>query len=88
MISLERSNQCAPTPIDRLVLRSEIKAKSDGELFLYVNDAITVIPGFTHMFFDNNSGSATIRVDRLTARAVADESRAAPITQPWLRATA
>jgi hypothetical protein len=75
-------NQCAPTPADRLVLHSEIKAKSDGEMFLYVNDAIAVIPGFTHMFFDNNSGSATIRVDRLTSRAIADESRAAPITQP------
>lgn len=54
-----------------------IKAKSDGELFLYVNDAVTSIPGLEHLFFDNNSGIATIRVVRLTSDAIAAESRTA-----------
>jgi hypothetical protein len=67
-------NRCAPVPSDRLVLHSEIRAKSDGELFLYVNDAVLSLPGLSAMFFDNNSGSATLRVERLTSRAVAAEA--------------
>jgi uncharacterized protein (DUF2235 family) len=57
---------CDPTPEDRRVVRSEIVARSDGELFLYVNDA--VFGGSSHlakMFVDNNSGTATVEVHRL-----------------------
>jgi DNA-binding transcriptional ArsR family regulator len=35
----DRKFDCALTPVDRNVLHSEIKAKSSGELFIYVNDA-------------------------------------------------
>jgi hypothetical protein len=75
-------NDCAPTPADRLVLHSEIKARSDGELFIYVNDAMTAIPGLSNLFFDNNSGSATVRVDRLTPRALLAESPPVPDPAP------
>lgn len=61
----KRINACAPLPADRKVLRAEIDAKSTGELFLYVNDAILAIPGLSTMFVDNNSGSATVEVERL-----------------------
>lgn len=69
-------NDCAPVPIDRNVLHSVIKAKSSGELFIYVNDAILALPGFNNMFFANNSGRAKVRVDRLTSNAIAAESQA------------
>ena len=56
-------NACSPVPPDRQVLRSEIKARRDGELFIYVNDGVLGIPGIASLFLENNSGTATIRVD-------------------------
>jgi hypothetical protein len=58
-------NACAPLPADRKVLHAVIKAKSTGELFLYVNDAILAIPGLSTQFFDNNSGRAKLEVELL-----------------------
>jgi uncharacterized protein (DUF2235 family) len=75
-------NECAPTPPDRLVLHSEIKARSTGELFIYVNDAILALPVIGDMFVANNSGRASVRVDRLTSSAVAAESKAAASPAP------
>jgi hypothetical protein len=69
----QRLDNCAPVPIDRRILHSEIKARADGELFIYVNDAITALPKFDDVFFNNNSGRATVRVDRLTSTAIAAE---------------
>lgn len=46
-----------------ITFTSEITARSTGELFLYVNDA--VIP-FSTVFYDNNQGGACVRVERLT----------------------
>jgi uncharacterized protein (DUF2235 family) len=66
-------NHCAAVPTDRLVLHSEIKAQYDGELFLYVNDAIIGVPGLPAIFYKNNSGTGTVRVDRLTSRAIQTE---------------
>jgi uncharacterized protein (DUF2235 family) len=71
-------NRCAPVPSDRLILHSEIKAQYDGELFLYVNDAIIGIPGLRAIFYDNNSGTASVRVDRLTSRAIQTEPPSTP----------
>jgi uncharacterized protein (DUF2235 family) len=78
----EQINDCEPVPNDRKILNSVIKANSDGELFLYVNDAVISIPGYGTQFFDNNSGTATVRVVRLTSDAVAAESKAVPSQRP------
>jgi uncharacterized protein (DUF2235 family) len=74
-------NACAPVPADRLILHSVIKPQYDGELFLYVNDAVIGIPGLPAIFYNNNSGSASVRVEPLTSRAVQTElpSRAVPV---------
>ena len=74
--------KCVPLAADRVVLHSEIKAKSDGELFLYVNDAVLAIPRLYNLFFANNSGSTTLRVEPLTSRAVAAEQPSTPVPQP------
>lgn len=57
-------NGCAPVPDDRRTLRSEITARRDGELFIYVNDAVLGIPGLKDLFYRNNSGEATVTVTR------------------------
>jgi hypothetical protein len=41
------------------------RTKLDGELFLYVNDAVIAVPGLFSHFYDNNHGTAHIRVRRL-----------------------
>jgi uncharacterized protein (DUF2235 family) len=61
--------QCAPTPPERRELRAEIKARSTGELFLYVNDAVLLWPGKSDLFYQNNSGSARVSVENVTADA-------------------
>jgi len=58
-------NECAPQPVSRRVLSSEITARTSGELFVYVNDAILALPGVSDLFYANNSGRATVRVDRV-----------------------
>jgi hypothetical protein len=60
---------CAPTPSERRELRAEIKARSTGELFLYVNDAVLLWPGKSDLFYQNNSGSARVAVENITADA-------------------
>ena len=40
------------------------KLKRDGELFLYVNDAVIAVPGLFRKFYDNNHGTANVRVYR------------------------
>ena len=41
-----------------------IRATRDGELFLYVNDAIVAIPGLYGLFYKNNEGSAKVVITR------------------------
>ena len=57
-------------------LISDITADATGELFLYVNDAVLMIPGLTEVFYQNNSGSAKVTVTRILATQVID----APVT--------
>ena len=45
---------------------SEIVARTSGELFLYVNDAVLEFPGLTSFFYCNNEGKASATVERLT----------------------
>jgi hypothetical protein len=63
------------TPLDpeftdnKVRINKEIKATRDGELFLFVNDAVIGIPGFNgyfyKFFYDNNQGSARVTIKRL-----------------------
>jgi uncharacterized protein (DUF2235 family) len=63
------------TPLDpeftdnKVRINKEIKATRDGELFLFVNDAVIGIPGFNgyfyKFFYDNNKGSARVTIKRL-----------------------
>jgi hypothetical protein len=68
LAEVERVMACNPVPPDRRKLRARITAETDGELFLYVNDAVLSVPGFTSIFMKNNSGTATVKVRRLGVR--------------------
>ena len=58
--------KCAPTPESRKAVVTEIKARTSGELFLYVNDAVLMWPKRSEQFFNNNTGTGTVVVERLT----------------------
>jgi uncharacterized protein (DUF2235 family) len=51
----------------RRTLAAEITARSTGRLFLYVNDAVLMLPGLTNLLYANNLGSATLKVERIGA---------------------
>jgi uncharacterized protein (DUF2235 family) len=55
---------CAPYGEQRIAFTSEIVARSTGELFFYVNDAIGV-PPFTDYFYRNNEGAVCLTVERV-----------------------
>jgi hypothetical protein len=52
-----------PDPDDYLI-QSPIRATRDGELFIFVNDAVIGIPGLYDFFYRNNGGSADLVVTR------------------------
>jgi hypothetical protein len=57
---------------------SNFTAHSDGELFLYVNDAIAAIPFWTYKgFYTNNAGKAKIIIKHLSTPPPCDGGRAA-----------
>jgi hypothetical protein len=45
-------------------LEREIQARRTGELFLYVNDAVIGVPGFTRTFYQSNKGVASVTVQQ------------------------
>jgi uncharacterized protein (DUF2235 family) len=47
-----------------VIFESEIVARSSGELFLYVNDAV-LHPALTTLFYCNNEGTAHVTVERV-----------------------
>jgi hypothetical protein len=60
--------QCDPgKPRPNRTLISDITADATGELFLYVNDAVLLLPELTKVFYSNNSGRAKVTVTRITA---------------------
>lgn len=67
--ALEPPDDAAPS--DRDTLRARITAEADGELFLYVNDAVLGVPGMADRFMKNNSGTMSVKVRRLGLRASA-----------------
>jgi len=63
------ANSVRPPPRDpegRRQAQFEFEAHRNGELFLFVNDAVPI--AFIHDFYDNNKGSATVKVERLPWR--------------------
>ena len=59
---------CAPTPTERGKVITEIKARTTGELFLYVNDAVLMWPPSADYFYRNNRGTAQVSVEPVPAR--------------------
>jgi uncharacterized protein (DUF2235 family) len=57
---------CSPTPGERKVLTADITASSSGELFLYVNDAVLMLPRWSEAFYANNRGTGTVTVTSLS----------------------
>ena len=41
-----------------------LRATRDGELFLFVNDAVLGVPGLIDVFYRNNVGTADVTVTR------------------------
>lgn len=70
------ASRIGATPPDRRVMRSVITARSAGELFFYVNDAVWGIPRWANTFVANNSGTTTLTIERLPRSPVADEVNA------------
>jgi len=58
-----------PDVNDDFLIDTPITATRDGELFLFVNDAVIGIPGwdgyFYKYFYDNNKGSARVTIKRM-----------------------
>ena len=43
-------------------MKAEFTARTTGELYLYVNDAVLAVPGLSGRFYPNNVGSADVTV--------------------------
>jgi Uncharacterized alpha/beta hydrolase domain (DUF2235) len=52
-----------PDPKDGSI-EEVITATRDGELFLFVNDAVLPVPGLYGYFYDNNTGTAEVTITR------------------------
>jgi hypothetical protein len=52
-----------PDPKDHTI-DEVLHATRDGELFLFVNDAVIGVPGLTGAFYDNNIGTADVTITR------------------------
>jgi len=68
------------------VLATEIRARRDGELFLYVNDAVLFYSspwygfeegyfGIRCEFYSNNKGTATVRIQRVEAPPIPEKNK-------------
>lgn len=54
------------SPFPRTTFVSEFIARDAGELFLFVNDAAHLAwPGRAQIFYENNTGTATVSIERL-----------------------
>jgi hypothetical protein len=54
-----------PDFTDKYLINEPIRAPRDGELFLFVNDAVIGIPGLYDVFYGNNQGSTRVTIKRL-----------------------
>jgi uncharacterized protein (DUF2235 family) len=56
-----------PDPTDP-VIEFPFRPTRDGELFVFVNDAVIGIPGLYRTFYRNNTGTARLTIERLKIR--------------------
>jgi succinate dehydrogenase/fumarate reductase flavoprotein subunit len=47
------------------VIQFRINPTRDGELFVFVNDAVIGIPGLYGLLYRQNTGGATLTIERL-----------------------
>jgi hypothetical protein len=52
-----------PDPKDHSI-DEVMRATRDGELFLFVNNAVLGVPGLQGAFYSNNAGSADVTITR------------------------
>jgi hypothetical protein len=50
--------------VDSTALVADITARRSGELYLFVNDVVLPMPNAWQVFYKNNTGMATIRIER------------------------
>jgi hypothetical protein len=53
-----------PDVADKFLVDEVVTARRDGELFLFVNDAVIGIPGLYNVFYQNNQGSSKVTITR------------------------
>ncbi len=51
---------------DRKLWKADFTARSDGEVFIYVNDTSIFLPWLWHLFYDNNKGSAAVSLRKMS----------------------
>ena len=66
IIELNIAPPLAPGQDNRKWLYGRFTAKSNGELFIYVNDAVFITPNWPVSFYSNNSGVAKITVEDIS----------------------
>ena len=44
-------------------VEATFKPRSSGEVFLFVNDSVLLLPRFSKFFYDNNKGTAEVKID-------------------------
>ncbi|MGD9543526.1 MAG: DUF2235 domain-containing protein [Methylocystis sp.] len=78
--TFELDGRSCSSPFPRTTFMSEFIARDTGELFLFVNDAAHIAwPGRDQIFYKNNTGTATITIERLPrAEAPATTASSAP----------
>jgi len=67
VFTLDPPTQIAPSSdvIGRLTISKELVAPRDGELFIYVNNAVISVPRLYDVFYKDNSGSTKVGIRRL-----------------------
>lgn len=78
MVKKNDGRSCTTT-FPRKTFVSEFVASDTGELFLFVNDAAHVsLDGRKQIFYDNNTGTAKVTIERLPRDAAGATTASAP----------
>ena len=72
LVEYPRNPRKNDTAVDRMCgsirefgFKIPVLARSDGEVFIYVNDTLIFLPWLWHVFYDNNQGSAEISLKKM-----------------------
>jgi uncharacterized protein (DUF2235 family) len=61
-IRFGESGQSCARPEGTAVCTATFRARSNGEVFVFVNDAVIAVPRLGGLFYANNEGGATVRI--------------------------